>query len=69
MDLYDRPLAAGPHEFTAKATDVAGNTSPVSDVYDPIVGGTVIESNGAISLTENGNKYYLDEARPRSLPR
>ena len=56
------PLSDGPHAFTATATDAAGNTSLVSQVYDPIVGGTVIEANGTISLTQVGNKYYLDES-------
>ena len=56
------PLSDGPHAFTATASDTAGNTSPVSQVYDPIVGGTVIEANGAISLTQVGNQYYLDDS-------
>ena len=56
------PLSDGPHAFTATASDVAGNTSLLSQVYDPIIGGTVIEANGTISLTLVGNKYYLDES-------
>ena len=56
------PLSDGPHAFTATAADAAANTSPVSQLYDPIIGGTVIEANGAISLTEAGNKYYLDDS-------
>jgi hypothetical protein len=53
-------LPAGPNGFTATASDVAGNTSQVSALYDPIVGGTVIEANGAIALTQVGDQYYLD---------
>src|SRR5262249_35717017 len=49
------PLSAGPQAITATATDAAGNTSLTSEIYDPIIGGTVIEANGAISLTEAGN--------------
>ena len=56
------PLSDGPHAFTATASDVAGNTSQLSQVYDPIIGGTVIEANGTISLTLAGHKYYLDES-------
>ena len=55
------PLNNGPHAFTATATDAAGNTSPASQVFDPIVGGTVIEANGATSLIQVGNQYYLDD--------
>jgi hypothetical protein len=54
------PLSTGPNAFTATAADVAGNTSAVSQLYDPIVGGTVIEGKGAISLTQVGDQYYLD---------
>ena len=64
------PLSDGPHAFTATASDVAGNTSPASQIYDPIVGGTTIEANGAISLIQVGNHYYLDDntgAVPPSL--
>ena len=55
------PLNNGPHAFTTTATDAAGNTSPASQVSDPIVGGTVIEANGATSLIQVGNQYYLDD--------
>ena len=55
------PLNNGPHAFTATATDAAGNISPASQVFDPIVGGTDIEANGAISLVQVGNQYYLDD--------
>ena len=64
------PLSDGPHAFTATASDVAGNTSPVSPIYDPIVGGTTIEASGGISLIQVGNHYYLDDntgAVPPSL--
>ena len=54
------PLSDGPHAFTATATDAAGNTSLASQALDPIVGGTVIEANGVISLTQVGDQYYLD---------
>ena len=55
------PLSAGPHAFTATATDAAGNISPASQVFDPIVGGTDIEANGAISLVQVGNQYYFED--------
>ena len=64
------PLSDGPHAFTATASDAAGNTSPASQIYDPIVGGTTIEASGAISLIQVGNHYYLDDntgAIPPSL--
>ena len=56
------PLSGGPHSFTATATDTAGNTSLVSQIYDPIVGGTTIEANGATSLIQVGTQYYLDDS-------
>ena len=56
------PLKNGPHSFTATATDTAGNTSLVSQIFDPIVGGTMIEANGATSLIQVGNQYYLDDS-------
>ena len=56
------PLSDGPHAFTATATDAAGNTSLVSQIFDPIVGGTTIEANGATSLIQVGNHYYLDDS-------
>ena len=56
------PLSGGPHSFTATATDTAGNTSLVSQIFDPIVGGTTIEANGATSLIQVGSHYYLDES-------
>ena len=40
----------------------AGNTSAVSPIYDPIIGGTTIEANGGISLIQVGNHYYLDDS-------
>ena len=61
MDLYDGSTFGGPHAFTATATDAAGNISPASQVFDPIVGGTDIEANGAISLVQVGNQYYLED--------
>ena len=56
------PLKNGPHSFTATATDTAGNTSLVSQLFDPIVGGTTIEANGATSLIQVGTQYYLDDS-------
>ena len=53
------PLSDGLHAFTATASDVAGNTSAASQPLDPIVGGTVIESNGATDLTQAGGHYFL----------
>ena len=53
------PLGSGPHAFTAATSDAAGNISALSPIYDPIVGGTTIEANGAISLIQVGNHYYL----------
>src|SRR5262249_22625260 len=64
------PLSAGPHAFTATASDVAGNTSAASQIYDPIIGGTTIEANGGVSLVQVGNHFYLDDntgAVPPSL--
>ena len=64
------PLSDGPHAFTATASDAAGNTSPASQIYDPIIGGTTIEASGGISLIQVGNHYYLDDntgAIPPSL--
>ena len=62
------PLSDGPHAFTATATDTAGNTSPVSPLYDPIVGGTAIEANGGITLTQVGNQFYLDDSMGAAPP-
>ena len=63
------PLQNGPHAFTATATDAAGNTSPVSPLYDPIVGGTAIEANGSTTLTQVGNQFYLDNSVGAVPPR
>ena len=54
-----KPFSDGPHAFTATASDLADNTSAPSQILDPIVGGTIIESNGSISLTQVGDQYYL----------
>ena len=56
------PLSNGPNAFTATASDAAGNVSSVSQLWDPIIGGTVIEAHGAISLTQVGDQYYLDNS-------
>ncbi|UPK40488.1 hypothetical protein IVB18_29130 [Bradyrhizobium sp. 186] len=68
-------LAAGSHSLTAKAMDAAGNTSAVSTAVTASTGtstlptpptsstptaGKVIESAGATSLVESGDKYYLN---------
>ena len=31
------PLSPGSHDFTATATDAAGNVSPISDILDPVI--------------------------------
>jgi hypothetical protein len=63
-------LSQGSHSFTAKATDAAGNTSaasaaisvntttPTSPTPTPTPS-EPIESAGATSLVESGDKYYL----------
>ncbi|MDF0494641.1 Ig-like domain-containing protein [Bradyrhizobium yuanmingense] len=68
-------LAAGSHSLTAKATDVAGNTSVASTAVTASTGtstlpttptsptaGTVIESAGATRLVESGDKFYLNSS-------
>ncbi|SHJ84911.1 Tryptophan-rich Synechocystis species C-terminal domain-containing protein [Bradyrhizobium lablabi] len=56
------PLSPGTQDFTATATDAAGNVSSVSNVLDPVIGPTpvVIESFGSTSLVEVGNNFYFD---------
>jgi hypothetical protein len=70
-------LAAGSHSLTAKATDVAGNTSAASAVVTASTGtsappvpptsptpapGEVVESAGVTSLVESGGKYFLNSS-------
>ncbi len=68
-------LANGGHNFTARATDAAGNTGAASTALAVTIAtdaqgappttsptptpGKVIESAGATSLVESGDKYYL----------
>ena len=52
-------LPGGAHVFTATASDVAGNTSAASSSVTKLIGATVIESNGATSLTAVGSNFYL----------
>ncbi|MDH2406088.1 Ig-like domain-containing protein, partial [Bradyrhizobium sp. SSUT18] len=60
-------LAAGPHAFTATATDAAGNSSGLSAAFDPVVG-TLIEAAGATSLVQVGSNYLLDPTSGGSAP-
>ena len=53
------PLSAGAHDFTATATDAAGNISALSADFDPVVGVT-IELQGSTSLVQTGNNYFLN---------
>ncbi|WP_416193388.1 Ig-like domain-containing protein [Nitrobacter sp. TKz-YC01] len=65
-------LANGGHNFTSKAMDAAGNTSSASaasgiSVSAPTTAptttsGKIIESAGATSLVESGDKYYLNSS-------
>jgi hypothetical protein len=70
-------LAAGSHSLTAKATDAAGNTGAASAVVTASTGTSappapptsptptpdkLIESAGATSLVESGNKFYLNSS-------
>ena len=53
-------LSNGVHVLTATATDIAGNTSVISQAIDPTIGtvGT-IESFGSTSLVSVGKNYFL----------
>jgi hypothetical protein len=66
-------LSNGSHTLTAIATDAAGNVSAASQPVAPVIGGgpttsptpapsKVIESAGATSLVESGDKYYLNDS-------
>jgi hypothetical protein len=59
-------LAAGPHNLTATATDVAGNTSQLSSVLDAVAG-TVIEAAGTTALTKVGSNFYVSNASADAL--
>ena len=53
-------LASGAHAFTATATDIAGNTSVISQAIDPTIGTVnAVESFGATSLVAVGKNYFL----------
>ncbi|MEH2599182.1 hypothetical protein V1278_006095 [Bradyrhizobium sp. AZCC 1577] len=61
-------LSTGTHALTAKAADAAGNVSAASQSVSSVISGaspaptTQIESAGATSLVESGNKYYLNSS-------
>ena len=59
FNITTNALSSGSHVLTAKATDIAGNTSLSSQAVSPVVGATVIESIGSTSLTKIGNNFYL----------
>ena len=59
-------LSNSTHVFTAKASDVAGNTSLASQSVSATIV-TVIESFGSTSLTQLGNTYYLGNGPGPSL--
>ena len=61
-------LSAGAHDFTATATDAAGNVSAISADLDPVVGIVTIESAGATATVENGNNFYLNPVSGGSGP-
>lgn len=63
-------LSAGSHDFTATATDVAGNVSPVSNVLDGIIGPppVVIEAVGSTALDQVGTNYYLESIASSAGP-
>jgi hypothetical protein len=64
-------LSTGTHALTAKAADAAGNVSSASQSVSSVIGGTSpttpaptpgkeVESSGATTLVESGDKYYLN---------
>ena len=63
-------LSTGTHTLTAKAADAAGNVSAASQSISSVIAGgpstpipgQQIESAGATSLVESGNKYYLNSS-------
>ena len=59
FNITTNALSSGSHVLTAKATDIAGNTSLSSQAVSPVIGATVIESLGSTSLTKIGNNFYL----------
>ena len=59
-------LSTNTHVFTAKASDVAGNTSIASQPVSATIL-TVIESFGSTSLTQLGSTYYLGNGPGPSL--
>src|SRR5581483_1716973 len=61
-------LSVGAHDFTATATDAAGNVSAISADLDPVVGIVTIESAGSTALVEIGNNFYLNSVSGGSGP-
>ena len=60
-DINTGSLSQGSHDFTATATDVAGNVSVMSPVFDPVIGPTpsLIQVDGPLSWPRFGNNYLL----------
>src|ERR1700722_1362528 len=58
-DINTGSLSPGTHDFTATATDAAGNVSVVSAALDPVIGLTVIETSGSTSLSEVGTDFFF----------
>ncbi|WP_245319772.1 Ig-like domain-containing protein, partial [Bradyrhizobium sp. LMTR 3] len=59
-------LSTGTHALTARAADAAGNVSAASQSVSSVISGaspspsTQIESAGATSFVQSGDKYYLN---------
>lgn len=60
-------LSSGPHEFTATATDAAGNISDHSTVYDPIIGPMPIMTNSFVSTGLLSSDLNSTRAQTTSL--
>jgi len=58
-DINTGSLSPGTHDFTATATDAAGNVSVPSAALDPVIGLTVIETSGSTSLSEVGTDFFF----------
>ena len=43
-------LSEGPHNFTATATDVAGNVNKISNVLDPVIGSATRPGHGTVGI-------------------
>ena len=51
-------LAAGSHDFTATATDSAGNVSKSSNVFDQVISSAVVSGGVLVSVADfNGDKH------------